>query len=141
MDYFHYCNDRKDLENKGEKRKQSPCRDPPHVKIPSRNLGKNGAIELGRKEPPCQGHPSLAGFKEYQKTDNERSTEICKYAVNNPEDFCETCGLNLKYTKHLLASYQYEALVISRATVRFVKVKRERFVMRTSINNIIARLV
>jgi hypothetical protein len=133
MDYFHYCNARKDSDDEwsmqairgsddeggsqGEKRKQPPCRDPPHVKIPSRNFGE-------KSEPPCRGHPSLEGFEEFQKIDSERSTEICNYVANNPKDFCETCGLNLKYTNYLLASDQFEALVISRGDCKICGSKK-----------------
>jgi hypothetical protein len=67
-------------ENKGEKRKQPPCRDPPHVKIPSRNLGEKSyaaAIEFGRKEL-CQSHSSFAIFNEYQKL---TSSDVRFYAI------------------------------------------------------------
>jgi hypothetical protein len=131
MDYFHYCDARKDSEDEwsmqairgsddegdsqGEKRKQPPCRDPPHVKIPSRNFGEKSdvaAMELG--EPLCRGHPSLEGFKEFQKTDKERRKFLRKYVINNRGDFCESCGLNIRFAEHLLASYEYEALVVSK---------------------------
>ena len=121
MDYFHYCNARKDSEDEGsaqairgsddegdsqgEKRKQPPCRDPPHVKKPSRNFGE-------KSEPPC--HPSLEGFEEFQKIDKERSKILREYVMNNRGDFCESCGLNTRFAEHLLASYQYEALVVSK---------------------------
>jgi hypothetical protein len=53
MDYFHYCNAEDSDAKQGEKRKQPPCRDPPHTKIPAHNLGPKSyaaAIELGKKE-------------------------------------------------------------------------------------------
>jgi hypothetical protein len=139
MDYFHYCN-AKDSEKQGEKRKQAPCRDPPHVKIPSRNLGKSyaaemevgkkelphhaempsqklveksyaEAIELEKKEPSCRGHPRLD--EAYQKFVQDSHDSMIEYVRDNPDHFCETCGLNIKYTRYLKASYQYEALILS----------------------------
>jgi hypothetical protein len=113
MDYFHYCN-AEDSEEQGEKRKQAPCRDPPHVKKPFRNLGERSyaaAIERGKKEPPCRGHPRLD--EAYQKFVQDSHNEMLKYAEKNPDHFCKTCGLNLKYTKYLKASYQYEALILA----------------------------
>ena len=35
-----------------------------------------------------------------------------KYRVENPEDFCIKCRLNVKYTDLLFATYEYETLVI-----------------------------
>jgi hypothetical protein len=119
MDYFHYCNARDsddewsmqairgsddEGDSRGEKRKQPPYRDPPHVKIPSRNFGE-------KSEPQCRGHPSLEGFEEFEKTDKEQRKLMREYVMNNRGDFCESCGLNTRFTEHLLASYQYEALV------------------------------
>ena len=113
MDYFHYC-DKKYPEGEREgKRKQPPCRDPPHVKIPARNLGEKiyvAAVELGRKELSCQD-PSLDNA--YHKFVTKQHVEMCEYAKSNLDHFCKTCGLNLKYTQHLASSYQYEALILS----------------------------
>ena len=126
MDYFHYRN-AKDSEERGEKRKQPPCRDPPHVKIPSRNLGERSyaaAIELGKKEPPCRGHPRLD--EAYQKFVQDSHDAMLEYVRNNPDHFCQTCGLNLKYTEYLKASYQYEALILAEDDCKICKsTKRE----------------
>jgi hypothetical protein len=143
IDYFHYCNTRKDSDDEwsmqairgsddegdsqGEKRKQPPCRDPPHVKIPLRNFGEKSdvaAMELGEKEPPCRGHPSLEGFKEFQKIDKERCKVLREYVINNQGDFCETCGINMRFTDHLFASYEYEALVMSKGDCKICGSKK-----------------
>ena len=50
-----------------------------------------GQKELAKKEPPCRGHPSLAGFEEFKKIDKERCMILHDYVVNNREDFCKTC--------------------------------------------------
>jgi hypothetical protein len=143
MDYFHYCN-AKDSDDEGsmqttqdgdylqgEKRKQPPCRDPPHVKIPSRNFGE-------KSEPPCRDHPSLD--KAYLKFDKEQNAAMCNYVATNPKHFCKTCGLNLKYTQYLyLISTKH--LLFLRTIARFAGAQRERFVMCINIKNIIVRLV
>jgi hypothetical protein len=67
--------------------------------------------QLDRKEPPCRGHPSLERFEEFQKLDEERRVFLRKYVAENPNDFCVKCGLNVKFTDFLFATYEYEALV------------------------------
>ena len=71
-------------------------------------------MDLGKKEPLCRGHPSLEGFKEFQKIDKERCKVLRDYVANNRSDFCDTCGINIKFKDHLYASYQCEALIISK---------------------------
>jgi hypothetical protein len=112
MDYFHYCNvedsDEEQDVAQGEEKKQSSLHGP------AQNLGETSyaaAIELGKKEPPCRGHPNLD--EAYLKFVKEQHVTMCEYVKNNPKHFCETCGLNLKYTQYLAASYQYEALILS----------------------------
>ena len=89
MDYFHYCN-AKDSDDE-------------------RSMQTTQDGDKGKKEnTPC--HPSLDEALKFTK---EHHVAMCEYVKNNPKHFCKTCGLNLKYTHYLVASYQYEALVLS----------------------------
>ena len=61
---------------------------------------------------------SEADFVEFFKRENQRHRRYLdhtrKYCVENPADFCATCRLNVKYTQLLLATFAYEALVITK---------------------------
>ena len=61
---------------------------------------------------------SEADFVEFFKLENQRHRRYLdharKYRVENPADFCATCRLNVKYTQLLLATFAYEALVITK---------------------------
>jgi hypothetical protein len=113
MDYFHYCNS-KDSEKQGEKRKQAPCRDPPHVKIHAAEMehAETPSQKLVEKSPPCRGHPPHLG-EDYWKFVQDSHDSMIKYVKENYDHFCETCGLNIMYTRYLKAAYQYEALILS----------------------------
>ena len=92
-----------DKQEKVEKRKQAPCRDPPHVKRPS--LGEKSyvaAIELALNQPDA-----------YKKFDQQRRKVLRDYVTNNQENFCKTCGLNIKFKNYLFSSDEYQALVVS----------------------------
>jgi hypothetical protein len=67
-----------------------------------------------RKEPQCRDHPSFKGFVKFQKKDEEQIAFLREYIKDNRGDFCDTCGLNMKFTDQFFASHQYEALVISK---------------------------
>jgi hypothetical protein len=70
-------------------------------------------VSLGKKsEPPCRGHPNSERFEEFLKLDEERRVFLRKYVAENPTHFCVKCGLNVKFTDLLFATYEYEALVL-----------------------------
>jgi hypothetical protein len=72
----------------------------------------NDLEKKSKKEPPCIYHPSLEGFKEFLELDNRAL--LRKYVVENPNDFCTKCGINVKFTDLLFAAYEYEAVVLSK---------------------------
>jgi hypothetical protein len=89
-----------DVDGENNKRKQAPCRDPPHVKRPSRDLGEISYLDM------VLNHP-----KAYAAWDQEKRKELRDCVINNRANFCKICGLNLKFCDHLSAAYQ--AIVIS----------------------------
>ncbi|CAB4012771.1 Hypothetical predicted protein [Paramuricea clavata] len=66
-----------------------------------------------KKEPPCRYHPTLGGFREFQKEDEKQLEIMRDYVKKNRADFCDSCGVNVNFFKELMASHYYEALVIS----------------------------
>ena len=69
------------------------------------------------RQPTARYPISEADFVEFFKLENQRHRRYIDYArryrVENPDDFCAKCRLNVKYTQILLATYAYEALVIT----------------------------
>ena len=80
------------------KRKQVPCCDPPHVKIPSRDLGERSYLDV-----------ALNYTEAFASWDQKKRQEVRDYVINNRDNFCKTCGLN--FCNSLSAKYQ--AIVIS----------------------------
>jgi hypothetical protein len=70
------------------------------------------------RQPSARYPISEADFLEFFKLENQRHRRYLdharKYRVENPADFCATCRLNVKYTQLLLATFAYEALVITK---------------------------
>jgi hypothetical protein len=83
------------MDGENNKRKQAPCRDPPHVKIPSRDLGERSYLDV-----------ALNYTKAFAAWDQEKRKEVCDYVINNRDNFCKLCGLNVRYCDHLSAEYQ-----------------------------------
>ena len=59
-----------------------------------------------------------ADFLEFFKLENQRHCKYLyqanKYRGENPDDFCATCRLNIRYTQILLSVFAHEALVITK---------------------------
>ena len=87
-----------DVDGENNKRKQAPCRDPPHVKRPSRDLSERSYLDV-----------ALNHTKAFAAWDQKKRNEVRDYVMNNRANFCKTCGLNVRYK----LSDKYQAIVIS----------------------------
>ena len=77
------------------KRKQAPCRNPPHVKRLCRDLGELSYLDM-----------ALNYTKMYAAWDQKKRKELRDYVINNRDIFCKLCGLNVRYDDHFSAEYQ-----------------------------------
>ena len=77
------------------KRKQAPCCDPPHVQRLCRDLGELSYLDV-----------ALNYTEAFAVWDQEKRKKVRDYVINNRDNFCKLCGLNLKFCDHLSAEYQ-----------------------------------
>ena len=83
------------MDGENNKRKQVPCRDTSHVKIPSGDLGERSYLDV-----------ALNYTEAFAAWDQEKRNEVRDYILNNRDNFCKLCGLNVRYCDNLSAEYQ-----------------------------------
>ena len=78
------------MDGENNKRKQSPP-----VKIPSIDLGLRSYLDV-----------ALNHTEAFAAWDQEKRNEARDYVLNNRDNFCKLCGLNVRYCDNLSAEYQ-----------------------------------